>query len=192
MTGESVGNADWKRQLRRDMAARRLALGTDEHAARSARIADYLLSGFEVPEVFAFCWPIRNEPDVRAIVTAWCERGARAALPVVQAVDQPLLFREWTPAAHLEPDRYGIPTPKDGEWLSPECILIPVNGFDPAGYRLGYGGGYFDRTLAALPRRPLTIGVGFELNRLPSIHPEAHDQRVDWIVTEAGAFKSAA
>ena len=70
-------------------------------------------------------------------------------------------------------------------------ILLPLNGFDAAGYRLGYGGGYFDRTLAALSPRPLAVGVGFEINRLESIRPESHDQRLDWIVTEAGAFSPA-
>lgn len=192
MTEDLTGSAAWKKAVRREMAAQRLALGTDAHAARSARIAHYLLSGFPVPDVFAFCWPIRNEPDVMAIVNAWVAHGARAALPVVVGVDQPLAFRAWTPDAPLAPDRYGIPTPVAGDWLTPGCILIPVNGFDPAGYRLGYGGGYFDRTLSAMAERPLTIGIGFELNRLPSIHPEAHDQRLDWIVTEAGAFKSGA
>ena len=77
-----------------------------------------------------------------------------------------------------------------GAWLVPDLILLPLNGFDAAGYRLGYGGGYFDRTLAALLPRPLAIGVGFEINRLDSIRPESHDQRLDWIVTEAGAFRA--
>jgi 5-formyltetrahydrofolate cyclo-ligase len=76
-----------------------------------------------------------------------------------------------------------------GAWLMPDLILLPLNGFDAAGYRLGYGGGYFDRTLAALSPRPLAVGVGFEINRLDSIQPESHDQRLDWIVTEAGAFR---
>ena len=78
-----------------------------------------------------------------------------------------------------------------GDWLQPELILLPLNGFDAAGYRLGYGGGFFDRTLAALSPRPLAVGVGFEINRLESIHPETHDQRLDWLVTEAGVFKPA-
>jgi 5,10-methenyltetrahydrofolate synthetase len=71
-------------------------------------------------------------------------------------------------------------------------ILLPLNGFDPAGYRLGYGGGYFDRTLAALSPRPLTIGIGFELNRIASIRPQAHDLALDWIVTENGVFRPVA
>src|SRR6185369_1554619 len=115
--------------------------------------------------------------------------GARATLPVVVEPDEPLAFREWTPATRLVPDRYGIPTPADGAWLVPELILLPLNGFDAAGYRLGYGGGFFDRTLAALHPRPLAVGVGFEVNRLATIRPESHDQRLDWIVTEAGAFR---
>jgi 5-formyltetrahydrofolate cyclo-ligase len=86
-------------------------------------------------------------------------------------------------------DRYGIPTPAHGDFLIPEVLLLPVNGFDAAGYRIGYGGGYFDRTLASLLPRPLVVGVGFELARLDSISPEPHDQRLDAMVTEAGVFR---
>jgi len=111
---------------------------------------------------------------------------------VVVAAKEALRFREWTPDTRLEPDRYGIPTPTAGEWLTPDLILLPLNGFDGAGYRLGYGGGYFDRTLAALSPRPLAVGVGFEINRIASIRPAAHDQRLDWIITESGAFRPAA
>lgn len=182
----------WKRALRRDMAARRAALAATEHTAASARIVGHLLAAIAPPQVVAFCWPIKHEPDVRAIVAHWRQAGSRAALPVVIGEAQPLAFREWSDATPLQADRYGIPTPAAGDWLIPDLILLPLNGFDAAGYRLGYGGGYFDRTLAALRPRPLTVGVGFEINRLPSIRPEAHDQRLDWIVTEAGAFEPAA
>ena len=116
----------------------------------------------------------------------------RAALPVVIAEHEALRFREWTPETPLAADRYGIPTPSAGDWLIPDLILLPLNGFDAAGYRLGYGGGYFDRTLAALSPRPLAVGVGFEINRVASIRPQPHDQRLDWIVTENGAFRPAA
>lgn len=185
-------NTAWRRGLRRDMVARRAALTDAGHAALSARIVAHALATLALPGVAAFCWPIKHEPDVRALLASWAEAGTRTALPVVVGAGQPLAFREWTPATPLTPDRYGIPTPTAGEWLTPELILLPLNGFDAAGYRLGYGGGYFDRTLAALRPRPLAVGVGFEINRVDSIRPEAHDQRLDWIVTENGAFRPAA
>ena len=86
----------------------------------------------------------------------------------------------------MEEDRHGIPTPAIGDFVQPQALLIPLAAFDAAGFRLGYGGGYFDRTLAGLQPRPLAIGVGFELCRVASIHPEPHDERLDAVVTEAG------
>lgn len=182
-------NTAWRRAMRREMVARRAALGEVQHAALSASIVAHLLAALPCPRVLAFCWPIKHEPDVRAVVDAWSALGARACLPVVVAADAPLAFRHWQEGVPLTPDRYGIPTPSAGDFLVPDMILMPLNGFDAAGYRLGYGGGYFDRTLAALAPRPLAVGVGFEINRLDSIRPESHDQRLDWIVTEAGAFR---
>lgn len=182
-------NTAWRRALRRDMVARRAALSDAEHDVLSARIVAHLIAALPAPRVVAFCWPIKHEPDVRAIVPHWAGSGTQAALPVVVGEDTPLAFRHWAPDTLLAPDRYGIPTPTAGEWMIPDLILLPLNGFDGAGYRLGYGGGYFDRTLAALTPRPLAVGVGFEINRLPSIRPESHDQRLDWLVTENGAVK---
>lgn len=189
MKSLSEDNTAWRRACRREMVARRESLSGERHAAWSADIVGHLRSTLPTPAICAFCWPIKHEPDVRAIIEYWVGRGARAALPVVVAEDAPLRFRAWTAQSVLQPDRYGIPTPVDGEWLSPDLILLPLNGFDAAGYRLGYGGGYFDRTLAALSPRPLAVGVGFEINRLASIRPEVHDQRLDWVVSEAGAVR---
>lgn len=189
MEKPSEDNTAWRRALRQAMLARRGALSSIEHAALSARIVAQALAALSLPRVAAFCWPIKHEPDVRALLASWAEAGARTALPVVVGEGQPLAFREWTPDTPLAPDRYGIPTPTAGEWLTPDLILLPLNGFDAAGYRLGYGGGYFDRTLAALVPRPLAVGVGFEINRIDSIRPAAHDQRLDWIVTECGTFR---
>lgn len=182
-------NTAWRRALRRDMVARRAALSEAEHDVLSARIVAHLIAALPAPRVVAFCWPIKHEPDVRAIVPHWSGCSTRAALPVVVQEGAPLAFRHWAPETPLELDRYGIPTPMAGEWLIPDLILLPLNGFDGEGYRLGYGGGYFDRTLAALTPRPLAVGVGFEINRLPSIRPESHDQRLDWLVTEAAAVR---
>lgn len=173
------------------MVERRQALAPAMHDEFSAAIVAHLLE--QLPHlgtgVVAFCWPIKNEPDVRAALEVWCRQGARAALPVVINEESPLAFRAWDADTLLEPDRYGIPMPVEGDWLTPDAILLPLNAFDGEGYRLGYGGGFFDRTLAALSPRPLAVGVGFEMNRVDSIRPEPHDQRLDWIVTEAGAFR---
>lgn len=189
MTNPSEDNTAWRQAMRREMVIRRSSLAPDEHAGLSARIVAHLRQAFAPPRVAAFCWPIKHEPDVRAVVEYWRGFGCAIALPVVVDPASPLAFRAWQAEAQLAPDRYGIPTPTDGPWLTPELILLPLNGFDAAGYRLGYGGGYFDRTLAALAPRPLAVGVGFEINRLATIRPELHDQCLDWIVTEAGVFK---
>lgn len=189
MQEANENNTAWRRALRRDMVARRAALSDAEHAALSARIVSHLLAALPTPRIVAFCWPIKHEPDVRGVLPRWAERGVVAALPVVVEADAPLAFREWTPNTPLAADRYGIPTPVAGDFVQPDMLLLPLNGFDGDGYRLGYGGGYFDRTLAALSPRPLAIGVGFETNRLPTIRPESHDQRLDWLVTEAGALR---
>lgn len=190
MTDRIEDNTAWRRALRREMVARRAALAVAQHDDWSALIVGHLQAALPVPRCVAFCWPIKHEPDVRAAVEAWSKLGAQAALPVVVEVDAPLAFRGWSGDTLLVPDRYGIPTPQSGAFVQPDLILLPLNAFDAAGYRLGYGGGYFDRTLAALGTRPLAVGVGFEINRVDSIRPESHDQRLDWIVTEAGAFRS--
>ncbi|MEC5385319.1 5-formyltetrahydrofolate cyclo-ligase [Uliginosibacterium sp. H3] len=145
-----------------------------------------------IAQTLGFCWPFRGEPDLRQLVTTWlaADPARRAALPVVVDQNAPLAFRIWTPDSVLAPDRYGIPTPVAGDTLTPALLLIPVNGFDSRGFRLGYGGGYFDRTLESLSPPPLTIGVGYELGRMPHIAEGAHDRPLDWIVTEAGAFKA--
>lgn len=178
-----------RRQLRREMIARRAALDPATHAAHSTAIVARLLAAWPSPRCVAFCWPIKHEPDVRAAIAAWRAAGSRVALPVVVAEAAPLAFREWNENGELAPDCYGIPTPVSGDWLAPDLLLLPLNGFDTAGYRLGYGGGFFDRTLAALQPRPIAVGVGFECNRLASIGPEAHDQRLDWLVSEAGVWR---
>ena len=183
--------AAWRSEMRRQAIALRMRLSGEELAQRSRAICDRLLTHF--PQLAAmrvgFCWPMKNEPDLLPLLTAWHKTGGTsfaALLPVVVAPDAPLAFRAWTPDTPMDEDRYGIPTPATGDFLRPQALLIPLVAFDAAGYRLGYGGGFFDRTLDALHPRPLSIGVGFELNRVETIRPEPHDRRLDAIVTEAG------
>jgi len=182
-----------RRALRQSAIERRLALPPEECTERSAQVCALLQAHF--PQLSSqrvgFCWPVNNEPDLRPLLQTWIKHhahGFAALLPVVMAPGKPLAFREWTPASRMIPDCFGIPTPGDGQFMTPEVLLIPVNAFDNAGYRIGYGGGFFDRTLASIKPPPLAIGIGFELARIESIHPEPHDVRLDAMVSEAGVF----
>jgi 5-formyltetrahydrofolate cyclo-ligase len=182
---------DFRNALRSRLIAAREALPAAEHARRSREIErhlDQLVDALQ-PDVLAFCWPFRAEFDARALVSARLQRGLRACLPVVMDSDSPLEFREWTPQSEMIEDRYGIHIPARGAVLRPDAILMPLNGFDEAGFRLGYGGGYFDRSLAALRPSPRAVGVGFELARVGSIRPQAYDLPMDFIITEAGIFE---
>lgn len=178
-------------ELRGRLIAAREALSEAEHSAASRRIERHLetLLCRLAPKIIGFCWPFRAEFDCRALVVQHILRGTRAALPVVVAPRSPMIFREWRPESEMVVDRYGIRSPVSGTSLEPDLILMPVNAFDEAGYRLGYGGGYFDRTLAALNPRPVAVGVGFELARVESIGPQPHDLPMDYIVTESDAFR---
>ena len=173
--------------LRREMLARRAALDRDAHATLSLAIRERLDAAF--PElsshIVAFCWPVQNEPDLVPYAETLRARGARVALPVVVHPGAALAFREWWPGQPLAPDRYNIPTPTDGDFVTPQAILLPLNAFDAACFRIGYGGGFFDRTLASLTPRPLAIGVGFDFQQVTSTQPKEHDMPLDAIVTES-------
>lgn len=114
------------------------------------------------------------------------DKGLRVALPVVVAKGQPLVFRAWWPGAALARGVWGIPYPADGEIIVPDAVIAPLVGFDAAGFRLGYGGGFFDRTLAAITPSPIAIGVGHPIAAIPTIYPQPHDVAMDWIVTGDG------
>lgn len=142
--------------------------------------------------VLAFCWPIRNEYDARHLARTLRKRGALTALPVVVASKTPLIFREWFPGVQLSRGPLGIPFPVGSRELQPDHVLLPMNGWDGEGYRLGYGGGYFDRTLADLASKPVLIGVSYECARIETIHPQSWDVPVDWVVTERGVYRRGA
>jgi 5,10-methenyltetrahydrofolate synthetase len=191
-TMDSPENKPFRQRLRRDMIARRSALPADTHAMLSTAVCKQLDDSFPALAelIVGFCWPVQNEPDLRPLILELIARGGRVALPVVVRADTPLAFREWWPDQPLMPDRYGIPTPTDGDFVVPQVLLLPVNAFDAANYRIGYGGGFFDRTLASLSPRPLAIGIGFDFQRVESIHPQAHDLPLDAMVTESGTNRA--
>jgi 5-formyltetrahydrofolate cyclo-ligase len=142
--------------------------------------------------MIGFYWPFKGEYDPRALVRSLLKQGMQFALPVVVEKAQPLIFREWWPGMRMTPGIWDIPVPAEGNAVLPDTLLVPLLGFDEERYRLGYGGGYYDRTLAAIARRPLTIGVGFEMLRLTTIHPQSHDIPMDLIITEQQVARSEA
>lgn len=184
----------WRKAVRAELVARRTAVGGDEHARWSAAI-DRHLSAFlrdVAGKVIAFCWPFQAEYDARSLMLHLFSLGAQGALPVVVAPRTPLVFRHWDSATEMAPDAYDIPAPVGTSEVRPDFVLLAFNGFDERGYRLGYGEGFFDRTLASMANSPIplvTIGVGFEIARLPTIYPLPHDIALDYIVTEAGVHR---
>lgn len=185
----------WRKEARERLVAARLALGPDELHAFRLSIDTSIERAF--PDLargtLAICWPFQNEYDPRFLAHRLRERGSRTALPVVVAPRQPLIFRAWKPGDELAKGVYDIPYPAAGEPVVPDYVLVPMNGFDAGGYRLGYGGGFFDRTLAHLrapgSNRPVAIGVTYELARMETIHPQPHDIPMDYVVTERGVFQ---
>lgn len=181
-----MDSAGFRAQLRREKIAARLALPAGEHNRASAAIEAHLEALLlpRPPQVIAFCWPLRREFDCRQLVARLIDRGWHAAQPVVVAPASPMVFRPWTATTPMTEDRHGIPIPAGDQTVIPDVVLLPLVAFDARGYRIGYGGGYFDRTLATLSPRPFAIGIGFELARVATTRPEPHDIPLDALVTE--------
>lgn len=158
------------------MAARRV-LSVSENAAQSARAAE-LLDEVAPPtpgQTIAVYWPIRGELDLRGWMRAAHDKGARIVLPVVVEKDAPVAFHHWEPEAKMTRGVWNIPVPATAEPLTPEVVIAPLLGLDAQGYRLGNGGGYYDRTLAALSPPPRIIGVGHDFCRMDTIFPMPWD-----------------
>ncbi len=183
--------AVWRREIRERLIAARLALDKPTLDRLRRSIDQHIERAFPglAGARLGFCWPVRNEYDARHLARRLRQRGAVTALPVVVARGAPLVFRLWRPGVALARGALDIPYPVDSPQIVPQAVLLPVNGWDAAGYRLGYGGGYFDRTLSAMDRRPLVIGVGYESARIETIHPQTWDVPLDYLVTEQGVYR---
>ena len=177
----------WRKAERERLIAARVAAAR-ERREWSASIETTLETRlpFLADALVGFYWPFKGEFDARPLVRRLHGRGARFALPVVVEKAAPLVFRAWAPGDRLEPGIWQIPVPVEDRQVEPDLLLVPLVGFDARGFRLGYGGGYYDRTIAKFGRRPLAIGIGFELSAIATIHPQPHDIPMDMIVTEAG------
>jgi len=191
MTLAPAALKDWRKAARERLIAARVAIDPAQLEAWRRRIDGHLELAFPglARSRLAFCWPIKGEYDARHFARTLRERGALTALPVVVAPRQPLVFREWHPGVRLAHGALDIPYPVDSPEVQPDAVLLPMNGWDPQGYRLGYGAGFFDRTLASLAKRPVTIGVSYELARLDTIQPQAWDIPMDYVVTERGVYR---
>nr|WP_294577862.1 5-formyltetrahydrofolate cyclo-ligase [uncultured Rhodopila sp.] len=183
---EPLDVALWRKAKRPELIGRRLALTAAERAAASDRIAIRLkaLLAAAPSRLMGFYWPFKGEYDPRPLVRDLHAAGAALALPVVIGKAQPLEFRPWWPGAPMARGVWDIPVPAGGDPVRPDTLLVPLVGFDGGGYRLGYGGGFYDRTIAAMAPRPRTIGVGFACARLRTVHPQPYDMRMDHIVTD--------
>jgi 5-formyltetrahydrofolate cyclo-ligase len=181
----------WRKAERDRLISARERLDAPTLALFRQRIDAHLLRSFPglAAARLVFCWPIRGEYDARRLTQKLRETGAQTALPVVVASGQPLVFREWHPGVELGSGPLGIPYPVGSEQVVPTAMLLPMLGWDDAGYRLGYGGGFFDRTLARLANKPVVIGVSYELARIQTIQPQSWDIPMDWVVTERGTYR---
>jgi 5-formyltetrahydrofolate cyclo-ligase len=177
-----------KKLLRRQLQAERQSL-IDRHQ-RSVHLQEVLrvwLVGRDESTIGGY-WAIKGEFDALPALYRWSEADdkRRIGLPVMNRETKRLRFHVWYPGCPMEEDAYGIPKPKDTEAFQPQLLLVPCVGFGPGGLRLGYGGGFYDRTLAALDPRPVTVGVGYAHGFVPWLDAEAHDVPLDVVLTEDG------
>jgi len=185
--------ARWRKAERARLRMERQALSVEDRAAIVTALAKQLrevlstqFDGTQARVISAY-WPIKGEPDLRPLVAELHSAGVTISLPIVEQKAAPLVFRRWTPETRMVRGDWNIPVPPpDSEALIPDITLAPLVGWDGAGFRLGYGGGYFDRTLAALAPRPVTIGIGFQSAHLSTIYPQPHDIPLNVILTQEG------
>ncbi|MBP5855778.1 5-formyltetrahydrofolate cyclo-ligase [Marivibrio halodurans] len=182
----------WRKAERARLIESRLSIPGDLRRRHDARIMACLETMLEpvAGRIIAAYWPFKGEPDLRRLLERIDAHGGRCALPVVVARGQPLIFRAWSPGEKLTRGIWNIPIPgEDAPCVVPDMVIAPVVGFDSAGYRLGYGGGFYDRTLAALERRPELHGVGYSSAAIRTIFPQWHDIPLGRVVTEEGPIR---
>ena len=183
-----------KKALRQALILERLNMPDRLHrAAALQQVMRIWLIGRPDAVIGAY-WPIKGEFDPLPALHRWKEDGElldepqlrRIGLPVVDKVHKTLTFHAWYPGCPMEEDAYGIPKPKDTEVIVPTLLFVPCVGYGPGGYRLGYGGGFYDRTLASLQPKPVTVGLGYSHGWLPELEPEAHDVPLDALLNDEG------
>ena len=180
--------AAWRRETRARLIAAREQIPSADHQRASLTIEAGLETflGRFPPQILSAYWPFKSEVDLRPLMERLRAKGWITALPSVLGPRKPLEFLRWASDTEMDAGVYGIPVPRVRQVVRPDIIVMPLVGFDPQNYRLGYGAGYFDITLVRLQPRPRAIGVGFELSRLETIYPMPTDIPLDLVITEAG------
>lgn len=178
----------WRRAERERLLALRTGAPPSERRQWGHAIEAQLITllGARSCIILGVYWPLQGEFDPRPLIDRLIAQGSTVALPAVVDKKGPLEYRAWRPGEPLVDGVWNIPIPQNRNIVIPQIVLAPLVGFDRDCYRLGYGGGYFDRTLAALAPRPLAIGVGFELSQVSTIYPQPFDVPMDIVVTETG------
>jgi len=182
---------EWRKKKRLELLACREAVTNNDRIQWSMKITSSLEHGFPIlwKSTVGFYWPYRGEYDPHPAMSASQRRGAVLALPEVENERKLLCFRRWWKEAPMKIGAYNILVTDNTELVMVNAIIVPMLGFDTQGYRLGYGGGYYDRTITGINPSPLVIGVAFEILRLDNIYPRPHDVAMDFIVTEAGIYQ---
>jgi 5-formyltetrahydrofolate cyclo-ligase len=182
----------WRKETRARLINERIRLTGHVRRAHSEEAKRRLVesAGLQNFGSIGLYWPIRGEIDCRDIARAHVERGGIVALPVVVERKAPVEFWRWHPGAPMGRGLWDIPIPLQREVVHPDALIVPLVGFDNACYRLGYGGGYYDRTLAAAPKRPFCIGLGYQSGALGTIYPQMHDIPLDAIVTDRTVIRT--
>ena len=176
----------WRKGRRQAIIAHRMARTKEDRVRLSQPVIAYLRSAIDVARfpVVGLYWPIRGEIDLREFARDHVAAGGTVGLPVVVQDAAPVEFWRWRPHMALKRGHWNIPVPPERDLVTPDVLVVPLVGFDSGRYRLGYGGGFYDRTLAAAKPRPHTIGIAFTDVELPTIYPQPHDIPMDVIATD--------
>jgi 5,10-methenyltetrahydrofolate synthetase len=194
MDNSNDSKAAQKKALRKALLDQRLAMPDRlQRADLLQRVMRIWLVGRPDAVIGAY-WPIKGEFDPLPALHRWKEDGElsdqpqrrRIGLPVVDKAHKTLTFHAWYPGCPMEEDAYGIPKPKDTEIITPTVLLTPCVGYGPGGYRLGYGGGFYDRMLSSLSPKPHCVGLGYGVGFIPDFQAEPHDVPLDAILNEYG------
>ena len=185
--GQEAELIAWRKRKRSELLELRTSFSKEQQHRAGEVVLNEVHSLFQAQgtKIAGFYWPFRGEIEVLPLIHRFLAEGGTAVLPVVVGRSQPLTFRLWTPECRMVAGAFGIPYPADSRVLVPDTLVVPLVGYDGRCYRLGYGGGYYDRTLAAAEPKPLSIGIGFASLRLETIWPQQYDVPMDYVVTEA-------